>query len=164
MAEKRQVGKALSASRGALLAAGALLCLSTSLFAAGPSHRQRITFFPSGFSVLAERADTPEAKERGLMYRKSLGDSEAMIFCYEKTSRLSFWMYHTLIPLTIIFLDDTLKIVDMQHMEPCRSEKATACPVYTSRAPARCAVEVNEDFVGRHRVKLGDRVELGEIK
>ncbi len=164
MTGKKQARKAPSAPRGALLAAGALLCLSASLLAAGPSHRQRITFLPSGFSILAERADTPEAKERGLMYRKSLGDSEAMIFCYEDASRLTFWMYHTLMPLTIIFLDDTLKIVDMQQMAPCRSEAAAGCPVYTSRIPARCAVEVNQDFVWRHRIKLGDRVELGEIK
>jgi hypothetical protein len=164
MTGKRQARKALPIPRRALITAGVLVCLSASLLAAGPSHRQRITFLPSRFSVLAERADTPEARERGLMYRKSLGDSEAMIFTFENTSRLTFWMYHTLIPLTIIFLDDTLKIVDMQLMAPCRSEEAHACPVYTSRAPARYAVEVNQDFVGKHRIKLGDRVELGEIR
>ena len=127
-------------------------------------HRQRITFLPSGFSVLAERADTPEAREKGLMHRKSLGDSEAMISQFESASRLTFWMYHTLMPLTIIFIDDTLKIVDMQDMAPCRSEETNACPVYTSHAPARYAVEVNQDFIGKHRIKLGDRVELGEIR
>ena len=148
----------------ALLLAGVLLSFSATLNEAGQSPRQRILFLPSGFSVLAEKADTPDARGRGLMHRRTLGDQEAMIFCFEESSRLSFWMYQTLIPLTIIFLDDTLKIVDMQRMEPCRSKDAGACPVYTSREPARYAIEVNQDFVGKHLIRIGDRVELGEVR
>lgn len=159
----KQVEKRLLGLRG-LLAAGLLVLYSAPLLAAGSLPRQRITFAQSGFSVLAERADTHTSRSRGLMYRKSLGDSEAMLFCFESTSRQTFWMYHTLVPLTVIFLDETLKIVDMQHMEPCRSNDEAACPVYTSSAPARYAIEVNQDFAGRHRIKIGDRVDLGEIR
>jgi uncharacterized membrane protein (UPF0127 family) len=145
------------------LTASVLLLFSTALSFGGPP-RQRITFLPSGVSVLAERAATPEERARGLMLRKSLGDSEAMIFCFEESSYLTFWMYHTLIPLTVIFLDEGLKIVDMQHMAPCLAKGADACPVYASRARARYAIEVNERFVGKHRIRMGDRVALGEVR
>ncbi len=133
--------------------------LSTSRTAAAGRN---ITFMPSRVSVAAETAETPEERTKGLMYRTSMGKLEAMMFSFDESARQTFWMYHTRIPLTIIFLDDGLKIVDIQNMAPCPGEDPGACPVYTSRVNARHAIEVNQGFVEKYHIKVGGRVAIGK--
>ena len=49
-------------------------------------------------------AATPDEQERGLMFYKSLGPDQGMIFPYDPPQDISFWMKNTLIPLDIIFI------------------------------------------------------------
>lgn len=49
-------------------------------------------------------ARTPEEQSRGLMFRKSLGNDQGMLFPYEPPQQASFWMKNTLIPLDMVFI------------------------------------------------------------
>ena len=49
-------------------------------------------------------ARSPEEQSRGLMFRKSLGDDQGMLFPYEPPQQASFWMKNTLIPLDMVFI------------------------------------------------------------
>jgi uncharacterized membrane protein (UPF0127 family) len=76
---------------------------------APPSSGQRLrptatVTFASGVQVQAEIVDTPETIQRGLMFRKSLGPNEGMLFVFERAGFYPFWMKNTLIPLDIIFI------------------------------------------------------------
>jgi uncharacterized membrane protein (UPF0127 family) len=121
---------------------------------------QRLTFLPVNASIRAEVADTERAREKGLMYRKSLGKDRGMIFYFDQTGYHAFYMYNTRIPLSVIFLNESLRIVDIQEMVPCMEREPSACPVYTPHAACKYVIEVNQAFVRKHRIKIGDEVRI----
>ncbi|TVR03571.1 MAG: DUF192 domain-containing protein [Deltaproteobacteria bacterium] len=75
---------------------------------------------------------------RGLMHRRSMVEDFGMIFWYEADQPLSFWMENTLIPLDLIFIDDALEIVHIEH----EAEPLTRTPRRSTR-PARYVVEIS---------------------
>src|SRR5262245_5233929 len=52
----------------------------------------------------SEIADTPLERQKGLMFRTSMGEKEGMLFLFADEAPRSFWMHNTLIPLDMIFI------------------------------------------------------------
>jgi hypothetical protein len=114
--------------------------------------------------LVVELAVKPEQHTLGLMERRQLPDSAGMLFLYDATQPDSsaYWMYRTLIPLDIAYIDSAGTIRSIRHMEPCRTMLAQGCPTYPAGAPFRAALEVNAGYFARHAVQLGDRVILAD--
>lgn len=105
-------------------------------------------------TILAEIADTPETRERGLMFRNELGEKEGMLFIFEDEAVRSFWMRNTFIPLDIAFIDRTLRILDIQQMEPESEE------LHTSSGPAMYALEVPQGTLAARGIAVGARPKI----
>jgi uncharacterized protein len=105
-------------------------------------------------TVVAEVADTPEARERGLMFRTELEDGHGMLFVFRDEDIRSFWMRNTYLPLDIAYLDRTQRIVDIQAMEPHVEE------LYESVRPAMFALEVPQGWFENQGIAVGDQTRI----
>jgi uncharacterized membrane protein (UPF0127 family) len=110
--------------------------------------------------VSVEIAETVEAKQRGLMGRRSLAPDAGMVFLEQEPAVSGFWMKDTLIPLSIAFWDEEGRIFRVIDMEPCLEEP---CRTYDPRGAWVGAVEVNQGFFEEHGVEVGDRVKLERL-
>ncbi len=108
-------------------------------------------------------ADDSEERARGLMFvtaeqMASLpdGTKRGMLFVFDYEQKMSFWMKNTIVPLDIAFLDSSGKVVATHTMMPLDSRSGQ----YPSGSPARYAIEVNANVLGKLGVVEGDVIEL----
>lgn len=109
-----------------------------------------------------ELADTSAQHARGLMQRQSLGEYSGMLFRYPQVrpGDSGFWMYQTLIPLDIAYLNQQMEIVKTFTMLPCASEDPRQCRSYAPGKPYQYALEMKAGFFAEHDVRMGDQVRL----
>ena len=137
----------------------ASLALSASL--AGQQPRYASVDFPDRTHVRAELAATEAEREHGLMQRTSLGALDGMLFVFDAPGLHAFWMKDTLIPLDMLWLDASGKVVSIaESVPPCKTPE---CPTYPPRAAASYVLEVNAGFAKKHAVRVGDTVAVTGI-
>ncbi len=107
--------------------------------------------------VLAEVADTPRSREIGLMMRERLGPNEGMLFVFDQPRAYCFWMRNTLLALSIAFIDDDGRIVNIEDMAP-RTEDS-----HCARAPVRFALEMEQGWFARRGLAAGARLSNREV-
>lgn len=126
----------------------AILCLT----AVAASAQMLLTLTIADHRLSVEIADTDSARQLGLMNRDSLPEEQGMLFVYDRAHRLNFWMKNTRLPLDIAFLSADGVIQQIESMQPF-DENHTV-----SEQPAMYALEVNQGWFARHRVKVGEQV------
>ena len=125
--------------------------------AAAPQTLEIVT--KSGVHVFSvELAVTEEQLSRGLMFRKRLPEGEGMLFDFRRDQPVTMWMKNTLIPLDMIFIDDTGRIVGIVP----RAEPRTLTP-RDPGVPSRYVLEVNGGWAAAHGVAVGDTVRFENV-
>ena len=104
------------------------------------------------YNINAELARTPQQREIGLMGRRSMGDSDGMLFVFEQPGVQCFWMKNTLLPLSIAFIADDGTVVDVADMKPQSLDS------HCSSQPVRYALEMNKGWFAKRGVKAGSKL------
>lgn len=142
----------------ALLAAPAFV---VSLAATGPVMAQQAMALPvdaepliaatSGGDVpfRIEIADEPGERSMGLMFRKDLADDQGMLFVFEQTQPVGFWMKNTPLPLDLVFVGPDGKVLDVLPGTPF--SEAVIAP----DEPARFVLELKAGTAARTGIADG---------
>ena len=104
------------------------------------------------YRIQAELADTPKAREVGLMNRTSMPTNSGMLFVFEQKAGHCFWMNNTKIPLSIAFIADDGKIVNIEEMQAETTNNH--CP----KAAVRYALEMNKQWFSERVIVPGSVV------
>jgi uncharacterized protein len=109
-----------------------------------------------------EIAESDQQRRVGLMRRDALDPDAGMIFLFEaeQPPDAVFWMYNTLIPLSIAFLGADGRIGNIRDMDPCPSPYPQWCPNYAAEVPFHAALEVNQGYFVDRGIGIGHRVLL----
>ena len=67
--------------------------------------------------INVEIASNEGARTKGLQSREELSDNSGMLFIFEEPKILSFWMKNTYIPLSIAYLDENYKIIEIFNLK-----------------------------------------------
>lgn len=101
-----------------------------------------------------------EQRSRGLMERTDLPADAGMVFLFPGVTRSSFYMYNTLLPLSIAFFDGEGRVVRVLDMDPCAAEQPDECTLYDPGTEYAGALEVNQGYLDEIGLREDWTVEL----
>jgi len=122
-----------------------------------------VTFFPANSTsvvVTCEVASSHEERLKGLMFREELPVGEGMLFVYEYPHNVSFWMKNVLIPLDIIFLNETGTVINVEEADVEIDVPDENLGSYCSIGPVLWVVEVNQDLCKLYDINVGTNVSI----
>jgi len=122
-----------------------------------PERSQRLptaTIRVGDVPLVVEVADDEAERQKGMMFRRSLGPDEAMLFVFPGEANLAFHMKNTYADLDLAYV-----AADGTILEIARLHARSTDPVY-SREPARFALEVPAGWLADHGIAEGDRVTI----
>lgn len=99
--------------------------------------------------IEAEVAATFDTRQTGLMRRTSMAPQRGMLFVFPGVAPYCMWMHDTLLPLSVAFIDEKGRIINVEEMKPQTDD--THC----ATKPARYALEMNSGWFRSRRLGPG---------
>jgi uncharacterized protein len=101
-----------------------------------------------------ELAETQQEHAKGLRFRQTLVENAGMLFVFPAPQRVTFWMKDASIPLSIAFIQQDGKIVQIRPMQP-----NDETPVPSLSDTVAYALLVNQGWFERHGISAGTVIE-----
>lgn len=137
----------------ALSAALAVFLSSSSAFAQ-QAPKFPVVSLTAGIHVIkAEVAARDEERQQGLMFREKMAANEGMVFVFEAPAGVCMWMKNTLLPLSVAFIDENGKIINIEDMKPQTTES------HCAKKLVRYALEMNQGWFKQKNIKPGSAIE-----
>jgi uncharacterized membrane protein (UPF0127 family) len=103
-------------------------------------------------SFAIEIADDTAERSRGLMFRQTMGDAHGMLFVFEQSRPVGFWMKNTPMPLDLLFVGADGKVKAILPGEPF-----SEAPISPGE-PVRFVLEVKRGIAAKNGIEDGDRL------
>lgn len=104
------------------------------------------------YRIEAEVAATPDHRMLGLMKRRSMPANHGMLFIFTEPQRHCMWMKNTLLPLSVAFLDEQGRILNIEDMKPQTEDS------HYSKGPALYALEMRKGWFAERGIGPGATV------
>jgi uncharacterized membrane protein (UPF0127 family) len=102
------------------------------------------------YRIEAEVAHTFETRQTGLMNRTAMPLHRGMVFVFPEARAHCMWMKNTPLPLSVAFVDDHGKVINIEDMQPHTTDNHCAA------GQARFALEMNLGWFAERGIKAGD--------
>ncbi len=132
------------------------IALSLASFSAFAQQHAKfpIISLTAGIHVIkAEVATTNAERQQGLMFREKMAVNEGMVFIFEAPAEVCMWMKNTPLPLSVAFIDDSGKIINIEDMKPQSTES------HCGKKMVRYALEMNQGWFKQKNIKPGNMIE-----
>lgn len=140
-----------------------LIALVGCLFVLESRHAVSDTIFPQSEILIVSKsgehkfvvdvATTMAQRQMGLMYRKKMARNRGMMFDFGEEQLIAMWMKNTLIPLDMLFVDKTGKILQIE-----RATTPLSLETIAGRRPAMSVIELNAGLTTELGISEGDQV------
>ena len=104
--------------------------------------------------ISVEVAENEMSRNMGMMFRRDLEADRGMLFIFEDSAPRRFWMKNTFVPLSIAYISEEGKIINISDMSPL-SESGV-----WSSGPAKYALEMNKGWFSRNKIYPGAFVKI----
>lgn len=104
------------------------------------------------YRIQTEVASTDPDRQRGLMFRKAMPENQGMLFVFPMRAEHCMWMKNTLLPLSVAFLDEEGRIINIEDMAPQTENN------HCARQPARFALEMNRGWFKQRGFGVGTQL------
>lgn len=109
----------------------------------------------SNREIVSAIAETEKDIETGLSGQKELLDGTGLLFIFDYSDKFGFWMKEMNFPIDILWLDESLKVVDItENMSPRSYPK-----IFRPSVSVRNVLEVPAGYVFENKIRIGDQVE-----
>jgi uncharacterized membrane protein (UPF0127 family) len=115
---------------------------------------------PGGQEIRAEVEMNPIDMQKGMMFRDSLARGRGMLFIHENPGLNPYWMYRVRIPLDILWMDTSHRIVEISADTPPCKTKASLCPTYGGHQTAQFVLELGAGEAKRLGLSVGQTLEF----
>jgi uncharacterized membrane protein (UPF0127 family) len=96
---------------------------------------------------------------RGMMFRTSLAPDRGMLFVHPQPGSYSYFMYQTLIPLDMVWLDSHRNIVEIvENAQPCKTQ-ASKCAQYGGKQISAYVLEIAGGMAKKYGLEIGQTLQ-----
>ena len=110
--------------------------------------------------LVAEVAQSDIQLQTGMMFRTHLPENEGMLFVFREPALRGFWMEHTIVPLSLAYIDPEGVVREIYDLQPQNTNT-----VFSESRRIQYVLEVNQGWFGRNGLKPGAmvRTEQGSL-
>lgn len=102
--------------------------------------------------IKAEVAVSDEQRAQGLMFREKMGSNEGMVFRFPEPRHICMWMKNTVLPLSVAFIDEKGRIINIEDMQP------QTLNAHCAKKLARYALEMNQGWFRQKNIRPGIQI------
>lgn len=130
-----------------------LATLALALWGAVAAAQMPVMELSAGFHrIEAEVAANQQHRMIGLMNRKTMPVHRGMLFVFPEKNTHCMWMRNTFLPLSVAFIDEEGRIINIEDMQPQTENN------HCARIPARYALEMNIGWFKQRGIAPGTKL------